>query len=305
MLKHDYKKMTPQDTKAAKQKRNGYFLDPEDIAETVRLIDQSAMASRLAEHQPFPAGVEPNDLQRVLDLACGPGNWVLDVAFDSPHLEAVGMDISKITIEYARARACSQGLSNAVFFLGDVTEPLEHPDMCFDYVNARFLMGVLKRDQWPALLQECKRVLKPDGSICLTEGEWALSSSPAYQKYTRYLSQALKLAGYSFSADGFELAITPVLGSLLRETGFQVTDYFSYCTELSYGAKEHYNWFANCRSLFLQSQPFLLDHLPQVTGEELDALYNQVMIEMQQESFCAVGSYLSLLARKPQGQEQQ
>jgi len=66
--------------------KHTYILDPESPTEMARLIhfDQvvtRAMRGPLAEQTPAAIA----SMQRLLDLACGPDGWVLDVAYDNPH----------------------------------------------------------------------------------------------------------------------------------------------------------------------------------------------------------------------------
>src|SRR5207248_7505587 len=91
-------------------------------------------------------------LRQILDVGCGPGGWVLDVAFALPDAEVAGVDISRPMIDYAHARAMTQCLPNASFEVMDMTQPLDFPDGAFDLVNARSLCGVLRRDAWPAFM---------------------------------------------------------------------------------------------------------------------------------------------------------
>src|ERR1019366_6297303 len=194
--------------------KNAYFLDESNPAELARLMKQANMTSR-AMNRLFPPGIDPSTFQAVLDVVCGPGNWVLDVAFHHPHLEALGIDISDQMITYARARASSQRLENAIFAHGDATGMLYSESAAFDFVNARFLVGFMQPEQWPGLILECQRILCPDGILCLTEGEWAITNSPAYQRYSRFISQSLHITGRGFSVDGLDLAITPRLGKFM------------------------------------------------------------------------------------------
>ena len=126
---------------------NTYVFDPESPAELARLINQDrittqAMGGPLSDLAPE----EIVALHNVLDLACGPGGWVLDVAFAYPDIEVAGVDISKPMVDYASARARSQGLTNASFGVMDITKPLDFADSAFDLVNARFIGGVLLRE---------------------------------------------------------------------------------------------------------------------------------------------------------------
>src|SRR5258708_15924982 len=115
---------------------NTYVNDPESGAEMLRLLDQDRTLTRcmgglLAEQ----SGVE--GLQDVLDIACGPGGWVQELAFAYPHIEVTGLDISKAMIEYAQMQARTQHLDNAHFFVMDATKPLDFPGGSFKLRHAR------------------------------------------------------------------------------------------------------------------------------------------------------------------------
>ena len=275
--------------------KNTYFLDESNPAELARLIKQANMTSR-AMNWLFPPGIDLSAFQAVLDVACGPGNWVLDVAFHHPHLEVLGIDISDQMITYARARASSQGLENAIFAYGDATRMLYSEAAAFDFVNARFLVGLMQPEQWPGLVVECQRILRPDGVLCLTEGERAFTNSPAYQRYSRFISQSLHITGRSFSVDGLDLAITAVLGKVMRDAGLHSVELQSHTLEVSYGQEGYLDWLEDCKILFELAKPLICRCLP-ITREELDSLYTQVLIEMRQETFCGVGYFLSAWGR--------
>src|SRR5689334_19632063 len=85
---------------------NHYILDPESSAEMSRLQTQDKMLTKamggLLTEIPDLSGY-----RRVLDLACGPGDWALDLAYAHPHLEVIGGDISHRMVEYANARRTS------------------------------------------------------------------------------------------------------------------------------------------------------------------------------------------------------
>ena len=139
---------------------NTYLNDAESASEMVRLIEQDravteAMGGLLPENPDF-AGIT-----QVLDIACGPGGWVQEVAFAHPDIEVIGCDISKTMIEYARQMAQVQGLSNAQFEVMDATKPLAFPDNSFDLVNARTIAGFMPQASWLSLIKECLRVTNP------------------------------------------------------------------------------------------------------------------------------------------------
>ncbi len=124
------------------QDENTYFIDAESGAETARLLNQDRLITR---HMGgiFPARLDLSNVLDVLDIGCGPGGWVFEVAFAYPGMNVVGIDISQTTIEYARAQAKVQLLDNASFKVMDATKPLAFPDNSFDFINARFIFSFM------------------------------------------------------------------------------------------------------------------------------------------------------------------
>src|SRR5690348_806134 len=117
--------------------KNTYPLDPENPEEMARLIELDRTSTRSMGG--VFAGLEDTDIERlhdVLDLACGPGGWVLDVALERPETRVTGVDVSNIMINYARARARTQMRHNASFRVMDINGPLDFADSSFDLVNA-------------------------------------------------------------------------------------------------------------------------------------------------------------------------
>lgn len=59
---------------------NSYFFDPESPAEMARLINLDQFITRNMGG-PLTGITDPSSLSTVVDLACGPDGWVLDIAF--------------------------------------------------------------------------------------------------------------------------------------------------------------------------------------------------------------------------------
>ncbi len=276
---------------------NTYQLDPEHESELTRLIQQSrfmtnAQGGLFSDHALWPAS-------RVLDLACGPGDWALDLAkaYRDEGIEVVGIDISKLMIEYAQAQAAAAKIENTTFLIGNVLLPLPFPDHHFDIVNARFL-SFMPTPAWHPLLQECYRILKPGGSIRLTEGEATISNSPAFEKLTLLVVQALNKAGQGFSQNGHFIGITAMLRFFLESNGFSEVQERSTMVNYSYGQESHefqYQNYVIGASLIL---PFLLKHNV-TTSEEFAQVCKQMQSEMLERSFCAVSFTVTSLGKKP------
>src|SRR5215472_1242538 len=116
------------------QARKGdYFIDPESAAEKARLLHQDRLITKGMNG--VLSGIEDvSGLHDILDIACGPGGWVLDMAYAYPRVEVMGIDISQQMIDYANMQAQAQRFNNASFRVMDVTQPLDFPDNSFDLV---------------------------------------------------------------------------------------------------------------------------------------------------------------------------
>ncbi len=76
----------------------------------------------------FPERLDVSQVQHILNIACSPGDWVLDVAYEYPLSEVIGIDLSRTMVEYARAQAGEQGSDNASFCVMDALQLLAFPD---------------------------------------------------------------------------------------------------------------------------------------------------------------------------------
>src|SRR5260370_14128683 len=175
-----------------------YICDPESGTEMVRLTKQHRIVTKQMGGL-FPQEVDLAAIQRVLDLACGPGGWVLDVAFAYPKIEVVGVDISQAMTSYARAQTQVHRLHNAAFHTMNILKPLEFDDDSFDFVNARMLAGVLSPKDWPGLIQQCKRILRPGGRLRLIEADdLVFTNRPSLEQLAITGAKFARQAGLSF-----------------------------------------------------------------------------------------------------------
>ncbi len=282
-------------------KRDGsYFNDPESGAEMARLINQDhlitqGMGGLLSERSNDFAG-----LRRILDIGCGPGGWALEIAFAHPEIEVVGFDISQAMIDYARARARVQGLTNASFLAMNMQQPLDFPDSSFDLVNARFI-NFLPAAAWPKLMHELRRITQPGGIIRLTESEWwYFSNSPALENLNALLIRALKAQGESFSQSGRFTGVLPMLGRFLHDVGCVNVKHKSHVIDYSYGTQAYEGFRRDAAAVFKLFQSFIVK-MGVTTQEELDQLYHQMTFEMMKEDFCGLMFPLTVWGERPAG----
>jgi len=275
-----------------------YVLDADSELELSRLV----MADRLLTKDMggvWPEQANLSTIQYVLDLACGPGGWVLDVAGAYPEKEVMGIDISEAMVRYAKAQARAHHLDNADFAVMDVSKPLDIPDESFDLINARYLVGVLLREKWPAFIQECWRLLRPGGILRLTEPELPVTNSIACDQINHMITLAMHRAGYGFSPQGYQFGTVMELEPRLREAGFEQTSVRSSASNASGGTKNHEVNAQNLSIVYSQIQPLLMKMGLAASPEELLALCDQACSDLQGENFHSIQIYLTAWGRKP------
>lgn len=278
------------------REKSTYVIDPESGAETARLMFQDNLLTQQLGGL-FPVDMMRANTKQVLDLACGPGGWVLNVAYTYPTAEVYGVDISQAFVRYASAQAQARRLDNAYFQVMDVLKPLDFDDESFDVVNARLLFGFMSTKAWPGLLKECLRILRPGGMICLTECEVGITNGPISEQLSHMFLQAMQRAGMIFSPDARHVGITPMLGGLLRDAGFVDIRQKAETIDYSAGSPIHD---AFCENIMVGSklaQPFMIK-MGVTTREEVERLYEQCLEEVRGEGFRAIWYYLRAWGRK-------
>jgi ubiquinone/menaquinone biosynthesis C-methylase UbiE len=107
--------------------------------------------------------IELKDHGEAVDLGCGPGLLVIEMARQAPGLHVTGIDLSETLLADARETARQAGVAERVDFrLGNVEE-IPFPDSSLDLV-----VSTLSLHHWSdplKVLNEVHRVLKPGGAF--------------------------------------------------------------------------------------------------------------------------------------------
>jgi ubiquinone/menaquinone biosynthesis C-methylase UbiE len=287
--------MTQDDSQSEK---NTYLLDPESPDEMARLLTLDRFLTK-AMGGPLASIPELPERAHILDLACGPGGWAIDVASKYPSSEVVGVDISHIMTDYARISADIRKVSNVSFALADVTKTLPFSDGTFDIVNARFLVAVLPRKAWQPFISECTRVLRPQGVLLLTEAiDYGVTNSPAFERMQALTARGIWQASYGFSVDGRTVDVSFMLPHLLRNVGYSDIQHIAYALEFSAGTDAWADVYHNLEISYKLGQTSLVK-AGLVSAEEIEHLYQRMLIEMKQDDFCAMTHFMSTAAIKP------
>jgi ubiquinone/menaquinone biosynthesis C-methylase UbiE len=279
---------------------NTYIFDTESATELARLINQERMTTQ-AMGGPLVGIPDPEMLRNVLDLGCGPGGWVLDVAFALPDAEVEGVDASRAMVNYANARAISQQLKNASFGMMDIIQRFDLPDASYDLVNARFLAAVLKREIWPFFFDECHRVLRPGGWLQLTEAaEFGQTTSEAVNALLELSRRAVYQLGYGF-ASTHGLNVLPMLLSYYKQHQYQTIQVKASAIHYSADTEAWADQFHNLDIINQQMKPILMK-LGLIDEQLFDTLYQEAIIAMQHPSFCGL-VHISIVIGKKSGEE--
>lgn len=278
--------------------QNTYMLDSESAAEMARLMiqDQDITAGMGGI---FPEQTDLSGVQRVLDLACGPGGWPLELAYTYSDMEVVGVDISERMIAYANAQAQVQQRANVSFRVMDILKPLDFPDHFFDLVNARVISTLMPREKWPALFQECLRVLRPGGILRLTEPEGPISNQPHFEKAVYIgVQQAMRRTGLSFSPNGLHHGIIQMLPYFFRQAGLPILGKRAHCIDFSFGTSAHESFSRNLTLILPLLEPLVIK-MKTATSEEWRNLTQKAQVEMHKEDFCAALIMVTVWGEKP------
>lgn len=139
----------------------GDYVHGYDDPELRRLADQAQTLEELLHAgTAYPRGAQ------VLEAGCGVGAQTVALVRNSPEAHFTCVDLSSVSL--ARAAASVGGSANVRFLQADLLR-LPFPDASFDHVFICFVLEHLKN---PALaLAELRRVLRPDGSLTVIEGD--------------------------------------------------------------------------------------------------------------------------------------
>lgn len=244
----------------------------------------------------LPEQADPNVFQYVLDVSCGSGDWLIEVARTYPGIaKLVGIDASGALITHAQTEA--KELSERVEFrVMDALHFLEFPDATFDLINLRMADTYLRTWDWPELLSKFKRISQPGGIIRLTEADLTIeSNSPALTQLSSLMMEAFYRSGHSFTQDND--GVNSKLASLLHQCGVQNIQERVHLLKFEAGTRDQETIYQDVKFVFRATIPFLRKwtRLP----DDYETLYQQALNEMQQPDFVATWRFLTAWGSLP------
>lgn len=179
------------------------YLLPKDVLETQRLDFQFYLIRSILHGN--SASPLRSDLTSILDVGCGTGRWVIEMARTFPGAQVVGLDIEP------PPQSVQALPSNARFMQANVLDRLPFADRSFDFTHQRLLVLAIPAAQWPLVVGELVRVTRPGGYLELLEGgDLSLNAGPATQRFLAWWREASR-------ARGFDTSLMERLGRLLLD----------------------------------------------------------------------------------------
>lgn len=133
--------------------------------------------------------IRPGDT--VLDLACGPGPLLLELAPIFPQTKFIGADLSPTMLQYLQQEATARGLSNISILEGDIrTLPTLGQGEIDLVISTSALHHLPKEQDLRSVFNRIKTLLKPDGGYYLFD--FALLKSSKTRKI--FVDEVAKLA---------------------------------------------------------------------------------------------------------------
>lgn len=248
----------------------------------------------------LPAKIPLDGIQTVMDFICGPGSWCMDFSKKYPEKQIVGVDINHTIIGLAQENAAPLRSKNLQFRVIDRTRALPFEDETFDLIHLQNGTSLFTLAQWPEIMSEMSRLLKPGGWLNLVDFEMGPASQPAVDRVLTFLGQILARMGRSTAPDGKSPFTGSTLGphrmsqQLFTNIGYQL-----YPVDLG-------GWNNPVGRAYLAwsvVRPEMISYLAERTGisttEELQILLHEMQRELRQIGFCGVGMLLSSFGRKP------
>ncbi len=275
---------------------NTYLVqDMGDGREVQRLSIQDHMSTR-AMRGVLPEQENPCIFSRVLDVACGTGGWLLELAKECPLMQAEGIDISAENIDYANAQAEHSGLSDRVQYrVMDATLMLQFPEQAFDLVNLRFGQSFLRTWDWPKMISEMLRVTRPGGTIRVVEGSIVpISSSAALTEIFTTVVRAFHASGrlHEETPTGMAHQTAP----LLHQHGVKEVQSKAIDTTHRQGTESGEALYQDVSYLVHTVRPFLQKFAN--ANKDFDDLGRQALQDMQEPGFEATGTIVVAWGKK-------
>lgn len=249
----------------------------------------------------FPNTISSSSISQVLDLSCGPGTWLLEVVQAYPHIYCVGVDQKAELIQNASEDAHIVGATCAAFRVVESYIQLPYPENSFDFIHIHRSSAMITPKQWPLVLRELVRVLRPGGWLHFLDFEIGPTSSTAINTFLKYVYTAHHKDERVFSSQSQALTSAIVFPRLLTEAGYKDVKYTLHAIDIGNQAD---NPGRDYILAVLAEDKRVANYLVKagvVTQHEIERVIADMYCDAQQLKYCATGMLISVIGMKSEG----
>lgn len=177
--------------------------------------------------------VDDSAPQRILDIACGTGDFSIAIAEHSrPDTQICGLDLSEGMLSVMREKVAARNLSGRISAEQGDSEHMRFEDNSFDRVTIAF--GIRNFEHREAALKEILRVLRPGGRLVILE--LSVPRNPVIRWfYKLYFTGIMPLIGGLVSGDKSAYRYLPA--SVLKFPGKE--EWMATMSSCGYGQVTH------------------------------------------------------------------
>ncbi|KAI8073101.1 S-adenosyl-L-methionine-dependent methyltransferase [Gongronella butleri] len=180
-------------------KPNSWVFDHSEEKEYNRQLRQHYVMKQVLGGK---TNVSLDQAEQILDVGCGIGLWVWEASQQYADTEVIGMDIhvpdmqsgpwAKHIVGRLRTSASNNSTSsfasslngkdrqvpghNISFMYADFLKPFPYDDASFDFVHAQDISWYVPMQDWPALISQFHRIIKPNGLLQVIEHDGIFKS---------------------------------------------------------------------------------------------------------------------------------
>ncbi|EPB89357.1 hypothetical protein HMPREF1544_03866 [Mucor circinelloides 1006PhL] len=147
----------------------------------------------------------------IVEAGTANGIWALEMATQYKESQVLGLDLKPPAFQHGNP-------TNLRYNQTNVNEPWPMADATVDFVFQRNMYLHIQKDQWPKVLHEMFRVLKPGGYIELIEADmWHHNPGPVQIAFQTFYKDQCKLLD-------LDLEIADSLDAIIVEKGFELVE---------------------------------------------------------------------------------
>lgn len=253
---------------------------------------QHIMGNRL-----IPAPISMHHMRTVLDIGCGAGDWLIDLACHYPGIQMYGLDINHETLKQARERCLYNHLTNIRWRQIDTVQDVPLPNSYVDLIHLRRCHYWIAPQRWRAFFAACTRLLKPEGWISVADIEVVELSSPAFVTLQSALWHTLKRLNHCMDPTGITYGNLPRLPGMLHASSFDQVSYELHAIDLGFMSGLSGQYFLSNALQNLYSTRDIIIAQGELSADTFDALFSQLQADLQDPYLCGWGYLISAWGR--------